>query len=175
MDCTSIAVVLMGVSGSGKSAVGKALAAKQDWAFYDGDDYHPARNIEKMHRGEPLNDEDRAPWLDLLRGLITRKLAAGENSIFACSALAERYRRRLLPAEPLAGRVIFVYLRITPEAARGRLLSRTEHFMPATLVESQFSVLDEPREAIRVDADEPLEVVVETIAEKLGYVPRNAG
>jgi gluconokinase len=164
----------MGVSGSGKSTVGRALAAKQAWAFYDGDDYHPARNIEKMHRGEPLDDKDRAPWLDRLRGLITRKLAAGESSILACSALAERYRRRLLPADPLlADRVVFVYLRITPEAARNRVLSRTRHFMRADLVESQFSILDEPHNAIRMDAEEPVERIVERIAEALDHVPRD--
>src|SRR5579872_5888118 len=109
----------MGVTGSGKTTVGVRIAESLHCGFYDGDDYHPAANIEKMRRGEPLTDEDRAPWLDRLRELIVGKLSRGECAVIACSALREAYRQRLLPADPQqAGCVRFIYLNIPPETAR---------------------------------------------------------
>ena len=154
----------MGVTGSGKSTVGRLLADKMHCTFYDGDDYHSAANIEKMRRGEPLNDEDRAPWLDRLRDLLTRELATGEDSVLACSALKAVYRQRLLPANPaLTEKIRFVWLRISPELSRQRLQSRPGHFMPPTLVDSQFEALEEPPDALIVDAARPPEEIAEII------------
>jgi gluconokinase len=157
-----MAVVVMGVTGSGKTTVGIRLAEKLHCVFYDGDDYHPAASVEKMRCGQPLTDEDREPWLDRLRQLIAEKLGAGESAVIACSALKDAYRRRLLPHDPgLANRVRFLYLSISPEEARARLLSRHGHFMPATLVASQFDALEEPTGALRIDAGQPVDDVVE--------------
>lgn len=168
-----VAVIVMGVTGSGKTTVGVRLAEELHGGFYDGDDYHPAANIEKMRRGTPLTDEDRGPWLDRLRGLIEEKLSAGENAVVACSALRDEYRKRLLPANPeLADDVLIVYLSISPEAARKRLLARQGHFMPATLVDSQFKTLEEPAGALRIDADGPVDEAVGLIKETLARRPR---
>ena len=163
-----IAVIVMGVTGSGKTTVGKRLAAKKGCAFFDGDDFHPAANVEKMRRGAALDDDDRAPWLDRLREVIANQLASGHSLVLACSALRETYRARLMPANAVvAGRVVFVYLRIAPETARNRLLARGDHFMPPTLIPSQFESLEDPESAIRVDAEAPVEDVVECIARQL--------
>lgn len=154
----------MGVSGSGKTTVGRCIAEKLRCGFFDGDDYHPAANVAKMRRGEPLTDEDRWPWLDRLRALLMEKLGAGESAVLACSALKDVYRERLLPADAgLAARVRFLYLRISAEVARERLLARHGHFMPAGLVGSQFETLEEPAEgsAVRIDGDLPVEKVME--------------
>jgi gluconokinase len=162
MSDKNIAVIVMGVAGSGKTTIGTRLAAKLGCGFYDGDDYHPAANVEKMRRGQPLTDMDREPWLDRLRQLIVEKLAAGESAVVACSALRQAYRKRLLPAEEaLAARVRFLYLQISPDVARERLLARAGHFMPATLLASQFETLEDPEGALRIDAEGPLEEVVE--------------
>jgi gluconokinase len=168
-----LAVIVMGVTGSGKSTVGARLAALKHWDFYDGDDYHPASNIEKMRRGEPLTDEDRAPWLDRLRELIEEKLAAGQSAVVACSALRSVYRKRLLPHDRrLADRVRFVYLRISPEAAKERLLMRKDHFMPAPLVVSQFEALEEPEDALTIDAERPVDEVLARAADSLSLPPQ---
>jgi gluconokinase len=161
----------MGVTGSGKSTVGATLAARLGCAFYDGDDYHPAANVEKMRRGEPLNDVDRAPWLDRLRGLLTEKLRSGESAVLACSALRESYRERLRPGAPgLRNSVYFVYLRISEETARARLTARTGHFMPVGLVESQFATLEDPRDAIEIDAMLPPDELAQRIEESLSRI-----
>ena len=163
-----MAVVVMGVAGSGKTTVGTRLAEKLHCGFYDGDDYHPAANVEKMRRGQPLTDEDREPWLDRLRELIAEKLGTDESVVIACSALKDAYRKRLLPTDPgLANRVRFLYLSISPEEARARLLSRPGHFMPATLVASQFEALEEPTGALRIDAGRPVDDVVEDAFRRL--------
>jgi gluconokinase len=162
LSANSIAVVVMGVAGSGKTTVGVRLAEKLHCAFFDGDDYHPIASVEKMRHGRPLTDEDRAPWLDRLRQLITEKLGAGESAVIACSALKDAYRKRLLPADPgLAKRLRFIYLSISPEEARKRLLLRPGHFMPAALVASQFETLEEPASAFRIDAVRSIDEVVE--------------
>ncbi len=162
------AVIVMGVTGSGKTTVGKRLAAKKLYAFFDGDDFHPAANVEKMRHGTALNDEDRAPWLDRLREVIANQLASGQSLVLACSALRETYRARLMPTNAdMAGRVVFVHLRIAPETARNRLLARGDHFMPPTLIPSQFESLEDPESAISVDADASVEDVVECIARQL--------
>lgn len=167
-----VAVIIMGVTGSGKSTVGRALAEHRACVFLDGDDYHPRVNIEKMRRGEPLSDEDRAPWLDTLRELITAKLARGEDVVVACSALRENYRQQLLPQEAdAAGRVTFVYLRISPALSRERLLARGGHFMPAGLIGSQFDTLEEPAGALTVDAACEVREIVNQIERSLPLRP----
>jgi carbohydrate kinase (thermoresistant glucokinase family) len=128
--------VVMGVSGCGKSTIGRALADRLDLAFIDGDDLHPASNIEKMRRGEPLDDADRAPWLDR----VGARLEPG--TVIACSALKRIYRDRI--RRTAGGPVIFVYLRGSRETLAGRMLERKGHFMPYSLLEGQLATLEEP-------------------------------
>lgn len=152
----------MGVAGCGKSAVGAALAARIGAAYLDGDDLHPPENIEKMSRGEPLADEDRWPWLTL----IGRKLAEPDGTlILGCSALKRRYRDHIR-AEAGAP-VIFVHLAGTKDLITQRMTSRAGHFMPASLIDSQFAALEPPEtdeHAITVNIDNPLEAIVAAIA-----------
>jgi gluconokinase len=166
MDEEPVALILMGVTGSGKTTVGKGLAGRLGCEFFDADDYHSAANVEKMRSGQALNDEDRWPWLDRLRGIVEQELTAGRSLVLACSALREVYRARLVPADPqMARKVTFVYLRISPETARRRLEMRAEHYMPAALVPSQFATLEVPDEAIEVDAElGPEEVIGRIVA-----------
>lgn len=160
----AMAIVLMGVTGSGKSTIGQALAQRRQCVFLDGDHYHPQTNIDKMRRGEPLTDQDRGPWLDRLRDLIAEKLSAGDDVVVACSALRESYRHRLLPGDPaLAAKVKIVYLKISPQVSRERLSSRTGHFMPTALVKSQFEALEEPASALTVDAVGDVQTIAEQI------------
>ena len=143
-------VVIIGVAGVGKTTVGKLLAKELSWHFYDADDFHPAANIEKMKAGIPLTDEDRWPWLDRLRQLIERCLAAHENVVLACSALKRAYRDRLRVTEE----VRFVFLRASRAQVVEHLQHRRGHFMPATLLDSQFADLEEPQpqeDALTVD------------------------
>ena len=153
------AVILMGVAGSGKTAVGMRVAQKLDWILLDADDFHPPANIEKMKHGIPLNDLDRAPWLQRLHDELQRQIAEGHSVILACSALKESYRKVLRDevSPPL-----FVYLDVDPETIRDRLQHRT-HFFPKELMESQFAALEKPRDAIIVDARKPLNEVVEQV------------
>lgn len=162
---TPVALVVMGVAGSGKTSVGTELAARLGYAFYDADDFHSPANVAKMRRGEPLNEADRWPWLVRLRALIDAKLSAGESLVLACSALRDSYRKRLTP--PDSRKVRFIYLRVTPEVAQQRLLSRPQHFMPASLIASQFDTLEEPADAISVDASGSVEDTLRQIATRL--------
>jgi gluconokinase len=150
-------VVVMGVTGSGKSTVGAALAARLGWSFVDGDDHHSAANIAKMRRGVPLDDADRAPWLATLNALVADDVRRGRDVVLACSALTRAYRRRL--AEGVSLR--FVYLRVPPDVLAARLRERAGHFMPPALLASQLATLEEPTgdEALVVD-DGPVDSVV---------------
>ena len=150
----------MGVSGSGKTTIGKGLAERLGFEFCDADDFHGAANIAKMARGEALTDADRSGWLALLRTRIDRALTDRRGMVLACSALKERYRRQLGIERP---GMVLVYLRTTPELAARRLRARTEHFMPSSLLASQFSDLEEPAGAIVLDADQPVEAIVSQI------------
>jgi gluconokinase len=141
-------IILMGVSGAGKTTVGQALAQELRWRFADGDDFHSAANIAKMHAGIPLTDEDRAPWLQSLRNAITAWLAAGENVVLACSALKASYRD-LLQVSP---DVRFVYLHAGFELIAERLAARKGHYMNPDLLRSQFDTLEEPKDTLTVDA-----------------------
>jgi gluconokinase len=138
-----VIVILFGVSGAGKTTLGQLLAKELGWKFYDADDFHPRANIEKMHGGQPLSDEDRAPWLQNLRALIERRLRTKENAVLACSALKRAYRRILKVNE----KVKFVYLRGSYELVAAQLRRRHGHFMNAGLLQSQFEILEEPEPA----------------------------
>lgn len=141
-------LVVMGVSGSGKTTVGKGLAEALGWIFREGDDLHPRANVEKMAQGIPLNDTDRQPWLEAIRQLIDEHLARGEPAVITCSALKKAYRDFLAAKRE---QVVFVYLKGSMEMLRGRLAQRKGHYMPVDLLASQFATLEEPEDAITVD------------------------
>ncbi len=150
-------VIVMGVSGSGKSTIGMMLARDLGCDFRDADDLHPQENRDKMHRGIPLTDEDRRPWLAAVRALIDRYENAGTNLVIACSALKEAYRKTLTDG---VHDVRIVYLKGSIELIAQRLAARHGHFFDAALLRSQFDALEEPREAIVVDiAGTPAEIV----------------
>jgi gluconokinase len=158
------AVILMGVAGSGKTAVGMRVAQTLDWIFLDADDFHPPANIEKMKHGIPLSDQDRAPWLQRLHDELQRQIAEGRSIILACSALKESYRNVLRDeVSPPA----FVYLEVDPQTIRDRLQHRTTHFFPKELMESQFAALEKPKDAIIIDARKPLAEVVEQVLQAI--------
>ncbi|HKV10898.1 MAG TPA: gluconokinase [Thermoanaerobaculia bacterium] len=157
--------VVMGVSGVGKTTIGKRLAAELGWTFYEGDDFHPAANVDKMSRGIPLTDEDRAPWLAALREVIDGCVRRGENAILACSALKSAYRETLRGDHP---EVVFVHLRADPRVIAERLEHRTGHYMKRGLLESQLATLEEPGEAVAVDASGAPGEIVEEIRKRLG-------
>ena len=140
-------VVLMGVSGSGKTVVGEALAADLGWPFFDGDDFHPPANVAKMAAGTPLTDADRWPWLDRLAAQMAAVNERGADAVLACSALKQAYRERLGGA----GDVHFVHLRGDYATIAARLAARAHRYMPPTLLASQFETLEEPVAAIVVD------------------------
>lgn len=157
-------VILMGVTGSGKTTVGKLLADELGWEFYDADDFHPPGNIEKMKRGIPLDDADRKPWLETLNDLIRNRLEQGENGVLACSALKASYRDYLLIDE----KVRLVYLKGDHELIRERLNDRTGHYMNPKLLDSQFETLEEPEGNFRVDASRSPSEIVTSIRDHLG-------
>jgi gluconokinase len=133
-------VIIFGVSGAGKTTIGQLLAEEFSWRFYEADDFHSQANTDKMRQGVPLTDEDRWPWLESLRQVIKRCLAAGENAVLACSALKEAYRRRLR----LNADVKLVFLRGDYELIANQLQQRRGHFMNPALLQSQFADLEEP-------------------------------
>ena len=142
-------ILLMGVSGAGKTTVGQLLASQLGWEFADADDYHSAANIEKMRTGIPLTDADRAPWLEALRALITGWITAGKNALLACSALKRTYRENL----QVSPEVKFVYLKGSPSLLYQRLHSRIGHFMTEQMLASQLAALEEPDHAVVVEVD----------------------
>jgi gluconokinase len=158
-------VVLMGVSGSGKTTIGKILADRLGWTFVEGDDFHPAANVAKMHAGIPLTDADRAPWLAALRERIDAATARGENIVLACSALKHAYQDYLEQHEP--DNVRYVYLHGSEELIQQRLAARKGHFMNPNLLHSQFEVLEAPTHAIRVEVSGAPEAVADEIRQKL--------
>lgn len=156
-------VVVMGVAGSGKTTVGRRLAAALGWAFYDGDDFHPAANVARMAAGQPLSDADRRPWLDAIREQAQRSLDAGRSAVIACSALKRAYRQRLRQVD---GRLSFVFLQGSYDLILARMQAR-RHFMPPALLRSQFEALEEPADALTVPVDQPLDAVVRQVIEGL--------
>jgi gluconokinase len=161
--------VLMGVSGVGKTTLGRLLAAELGWPFLDADDFHPPANVEKMKSGRPLTDADREPWLAALAAAIRERLARGESAVLACSALKEAYRERLR-VDPC---VRFVFLKADPEVLRRRLEQRKGHYFPPHLLASQLADLEEPEDALEVDVTDPPEVVVPRIVRGLGLAGRS--
>jgi gluconokinase len=152
-------LVLMGVSGSGKTTIGRLLAQRLGWRFIDADDYHPKENVAKMAAGQALEDADRWPWLATLNRLLRNE----REAVLGCSALKEEYRRRLLEGLP-AARV--VYLRGSRELIAARVAARKHRYMPASLLDSQFAALEPPRDAIEVDvALDPEACVARIIAQ----------
>ena len=154
----------MGVTGSGKTTVGRLLARKLGWKYFDADDFHPAGNLDKMRSGIALDDNDRQPWLEGLRDLIRDSLKSGENAVLACSALKEKYRRLLLIDEC----VKLVFLKGDFQLIRRRLRKRRGHYMNPALLESQFATLEEPNESIEIDISSDTAEIVRIIRRRLG-------
>jgi gluconokinase len=159
-----VIVVVMGVTGVGKTTVGRLLARALGAEFVDGDDYHPAANVAKMHAGTPLTDDDRRPWLARLNEVLLEHAARNAGVVLACSALKQRYREQLF-AGVTNGRL--VYLRGTKAMLAERLGARREHFMNPALLDSQFAALEEPTDAIAADVDRAPEAIAATILAQL--------
>jgi|SRR5271170_6377963 len=151
--------IVMGVTGSGKTTVGRLLAEQLGWTFADADDFHPQANVEKIARGIPLNDEDRGPWLERLRSQITNWIANGQNGVLACSALKRTYRQEL----SVGPEVRFIYLEGSPELIRQRLRLRRGHFADEKILAGQFADLQEPEATITVDISQTPEKIVAEI------------
>jgi gluconokinase len=161
-------LVVMGVSGSGKTTIASALAQHLGWPFKDGDELHPAANIAKMRAGHALDDHDRWPWLARIADWIDARRAAGSCGVITCSALKRSYREFLIKGRPA---VRFVYLRGDASLIATRLAVRSGHFMPSGLLASQFAALQEPgpdEHAIRVEIDQPVSEIVAAIVVALG-------
>ena len=158
-------LIVMGVSGCGKSTIGRLLAERLHWPFYDGDDFHPPANVAKMSQGIPLDDADRAGWLDALADLIRSTLQEGESGVLACSALKQRYREQL-NVDP--AQVRFIYLKGSYELIKMRMQARPGHYMKPGMLDSQFAALEEPLDAITVEIDPSAEEIVDEVIRQLG-------
>lgn len=158
-------IVLMGVSGSGKTTIGKILAEKLGWTFVEGDDFHTPGNVAKMKSGTPLTDADRGPWLTDLRERVDAACVRVDNTVVACSALKEKYREFLEEHDPDC--VQYVYLHGSEELIKKRLEARKGHFMNPELLHSQFEALEPPANAIRVDVGGTPEETAEQIRREL--------
>jgi gluconokinase len=156
-------VVVMGVSGVGKSTVGGELAARLNCDFLDADDYHSAENKAKMHAGIPLTDVDRLPWLRTLNKILQEHEQQQKSAVLACSALKDSYRDLLETGVTIK----WVYLKGSPEVIRERLLERHGHFAGETLLTSQLATLEEPANAIVVNADQPVEEIMNQLLPRL--------
>ncbi|MGF1677552.1 MAG: gluconokinase [Rivularia sp. (in: cyanobacteria)] len=157
-------ILVMGVSGSGKTTVGKKLAESLGWEFRDADDFHSQENVEKMLHGIALDDGDRLPWLQKIQDVIKEYLSENKNLVLSCSALKENYRQMLLVNKES---VKLVYLKGSFDLIQKRLQERLNHFMSEKLLKSQFDILEEPTNVIVVDISEPLEAIVQAIRENL--------
>jgi len=158
-------VILMGVTGCGKTTVGAMLAQDCGWEFHDADDFHPAENVAKMKRGVALTDEDRWPWLARLNGFLLEAEREGKSLVLACSALRQDYRDRLARG---CGAARFVVLDGDIELIRARLAARQGHYMNPKLLDSQFAILERPSDALQFDVAESPAALVRSIRERLG-------
>jgi carbohydrate kinase (thermoresistant glucokinase family) len=164
---TARIAVVMGVSGSGKTTIGRALAGRLGWGFQEGDELHPPENVAKMSAGQPLDDKDRAPWLAAIAACIDAWRRRGENGVVACSALKRSYRDVIIGSRR---EVRLIYLAGSRELIGQRMARRRGHFMPASLLDTQFAVLEPPgpeENAITVSVDEPVEKIVDRLVAEL--------
>jgi len=163
-------LIVMGVSGSGKTEVGRGLAAALGGTFFDADGFHPPANVAKMSAGTPLTDDDRLPWFERLSREVIGPCAPGETRVLACSALKKSYRDRLRAAKP--GAVRFVHLAGDFETIHGRMAARQGHFMRAEMLRSQFATLEDPAalgeaDVVTVSVAPPIDAIVRTVVERL--------
>jgi len=162
------AIVVMGVSGSGKTEIGRRLAERLGWVFRDADEFHPAKNVAKMRAGIPLDDDDRGPWLEALAAVLDTATCAGPPLVLACSALKRSHRAKLgLPHD----RIRLVELDGSPELIRKRIEQRAGHFMPAALLDSQLKALERPspdEDAIVIDVSSEPDAIVRRVTAALG-------
>ncbi|HEX5278459.1 MAG TPA: gluconokinase [Micropepsaceae bacterium] len=168
-ESSPLILVVMGVSGSGKTTIARELASRLGWTFEEGDHLHPAANIAKMHSGTPLDDADRAPWLKAVAAWIDTQRAKGERGVITCSALKRSYRDMIVGGRP---DVRLVYLRGSYELIAARLAQRHGHFMPPGLLQSQFDALQEPtadENALIVDAAATPAEIADRIIEQLRF------
>ena len=168
-------LVIMGVSGVGKTTLARELSTRLGWPFAEGDALHPPENVAKMRSGQPLDDDDREPWLDAVASWINQRRAASEPGIITCSALKQTYRRRILVEPAPRTEVRLIYLRGAHDLIAGRLAERQGHFMPASLLASQLDTLEEPtpdEPAITVDAALPPDEIADLV---LAYLLPSSG
>ena len=161
-------VILMGVSGAGKTTIGQILSEKLGWPLFDADEFHSAASIEKMRNGIPLDDADRWPWLDRMNAMLREREARGESVLLACSALKQAYRDRLSKG---IAEIRWIYLKGRFELIRERLEARKGHYMKAGLLESQFAALEEPEDALSVDIDDSPNSIADSILCRLQESP----
>lgn len=157
-------IIVMGVSGAGKSTIGQMLATKLSWEFFDADDFHPLANIEKMRQGIPLTDADRMPWLLALQDAIAQILQQDRNAVLACSALKSSYREMMLNNCDRS-KIRLVYLKGSFQLIQERLKQRQNHYMSLDLLQSQFDTLEEPEGAIYVDISQPMDAIAQQISQ----------
>jgi gluconokinase len=162
--------IIMGVSGSGKSVIGRSLAQQLNCPFYDADDFHPPENVAKMAAGTPLNDNDRAPWLDALHDIISQHNREEETAVLACSALKQSYRDRLRGGYK---NVQFIHLDGRFDLIWRRMQARKDHYMKADMLQSQFNALEPPnnQEAYIISIDKPIETIVQDIIKQINSPP----
>ncbi|MDR4462651.1 MAG: gluconokinase, GntK/IdnK-type [Nitrospira sp.] len=161
MSTTVHVIILMGAAGAGKSTVGRQLANELGWWYVDGDDFHPAANLDKINHNLPLTDEDRRPWLEHLRTALTGWVTSGTYVVLACSLLKAVHRARVLGHTK--GHVRIAYLKADRPLLKRRLLDRTDHVMKVDLLDSQLETLEEPMDALFLDASEPPQRLVQRI------------
>jgi gluconokinase len=163
LESLPMVVIVMGVTGAGKTTIGRLLAEQSGWEFADADDFHPPANVEKMRRGIPLTDDDRRPWLERLRNEIAHWIAAQRNVVLACSALKRSYRQKL----EVGPQVRFVYLKGSEDLIAERLRARHGHFAGEQILAGQFADLEEPETALTIEIASTPEQIVAQIRKKL--------